>query len=113
MWVPLPTDFDSTYYFAVRDTRKVRADHCIRFAGQWLQLLPEPTHVSLVGQTVTVHVVPEGELYVYHGYHRLTYRPLSAAPAERPTPAKEPAWSKLPAEPNAKARQRAWLYGQR
>ena len=60
-WVPLPTDFDSTYYFAVRDTRKVRADHCIRFAGQWLQLLPEPTHVNLVGQTVTVHAVPEGE----------------------------------------------------
>ncbi len=41
-WVPLPVIFDHAYYFAVRETRKVRADHCIRFAGQWLQLLPAP-----------------------------------------------------------------------
>ena len=112
-WVPLPADFDTAYYFAVRETRKVRADHCIRFAGQWLQLLPEPTQPSLVGQTVTVHVVPEGDSYVYYGRHRLTYRPLLAAPPARPVPAKEPAWSKLPAEPSAKAKQRAWLYGHR
>lgn len=111
-WVPLLMDFDSAYYFAVRETRKVRADHCIRFAGQWLQLLPEPTQPSLVGQPVTVHMLPEGDLYVYHGRHRLPYRPLLAAPAARPARAKEPAWSKLPPEPNAKAKQRAWLYGQ-
>jgi transposase len=112
-WVPLPADLDDAYYFAVRETRKVRADHCIRVAGQWLQLLPGPTHPSLVGQTVTVHVVPEGQLYVYYGRQRLSYRLLAAAPAARPAPAKEPAWSKLPPEPNAKAKQRAWLYGQR
>jgi hypothetical protein len=112
-WVPLPADFDSAYYFAVRETRKVRADHCIRFASQWLQLLPEPTQPSLVGQTVTVHVVPEGDIYVYYGRHRLSYRPLWAAPPARPVPAKEPAWSNLPPEPNAKAKQRGWLYGQR
>jgi transposase len=112
-WVPLPADFDDAYYFAVRETRKVRADHCIRFAGQWLQLLPEPTHPSLVAQTVTVHQVPEGDLYVYYGRRCLAYRPLASAPAARPAPAKEPAWSKLPPAPDAKARQRAWLYGQR
>jgi transposase len=112
-WVPLPADFDNAYFFAVRETRKVRADHCIRFAGQWLQLLPEPTHPSLVDQTVTVHVVPEGDRYVYYGRQRLAYRPLAAAPAVRPAPTKEPAWSKLPPAANAKAKQRAWLYGQR
>jgi hypothetical protein len=112
-WVPLPADFDAAYYFAVRETRKVRADHCIRFAGQWLQLLPDATQPSLVAQTVTVHVVPEGERHVYHGTHRLIYRPVAAPPPMRSAPAKEPAWSQLPPEPNAKARQRAWLYGQR
>jgi hypothetical protein len=112
-WVPLPADFDDAYYFAVRETRKVRADHCIRFAGQWLQLVPEPAQPSLVDQAVTVHVVPEGDRYVYYGRQRLTYRPLATAPAARPAPAKEPAWSKLPPAANAKAKQRAWLYGQR
>lgn len=112
-WVPLPADFDDAYYFAVRETRKVRADHCIRFAGQWLQLLPESEQPSLVAQTVTVHQVPEGDLYVYYGRQRLAYRPLTAAPAARPAPAKEPAWSKLPPAADAKAKQRAWLYGQR
>ncbi len=112
-WVPLPAIFDHAYYFAVRETRKVRADHCIRFAGQWLQLLPAPPQPSLVSQTVTVHVVPEGDIYVYYGRQRLTYQPLLAAPATRPAPTPEPAWSKLPVEPHAKAKQRAWLYGQR
>jgi transposase len=112
-WVPLPADFDDAYYFAVRETRKVRADHCIRFAGQWLQLLPEPAQPSLVAQTVTVHQVPEGDLYVYYGRQRLAYRSLAAAPAAQPAPTQEPAWAKLPPEAKAKAKQRAWLYGQR
>jgi transposase len=112
-WVPLSAEFDTAYYFAVRATRKVRADHCIRFAGQWLQLLPEPTQPSLVGQTVTVHVVPEGDIYVYFGRQPLAYRRLTAAPTARPAPPKEPAWSKLPPQSNAKAKQRGWLYGQR
>lgn len=112
-WVPLPEDCDTAYYFATRDTRKVRADHCIQFAGQWLQLVPSPGTPSLVDQTVTVHVVPEGDIHVYHGTRRLTYEPLGAPPPARAAPAKEPAWSKLPPVPNAKAKQRAWLHGQR
>ena len=47
-WVPLPADLDTAYYFAVCETRTVRADHCIRFAGQLLQLLPGPKDPSLV-----------------------------------------------------------------
>ena len=46
-----PPTWTSPYYFAIRETRKVRADHCISFAGQLLQLLPGPTDPSLVGQT--------------------------------------------------------------
>jgi transposase len=105
-WVPLPADFDSAYYFASRETRKVRADHCIRVAGQWLQLQPAPSQPSLAGQTVTVHVVPEGELYVYQGTCRLTYQPVAAPPPARPAPAKEPAWSQLPPDPDAQAKRR-------
>lgn len=112
-WVPLPVDFDTAYYFAVRETRKVRADHCIRFGGQWLQLLPEATQPSLAAQSITVHVVPEGDIYVYRGTRRLSYRPITAPPPAPPAPAPEPAWSKLPPAPDAKAKQRAWLYGHR
>ena len=53
-WVPLPADLDVVYYFSVRQTRTVRADHCISFAGQLLQLLPAPTDLSLVRQAVRI-----------------------------------------------------------
>jgi transposase len=113
-WVPLPADLDLNYYFAIRETRKVRADHCIQFAGQCLQLLPDPCAPSLVNQTVSIHVVPEGELYVYYGKRRLSYQAIPAPlPPPPPQPAAEPAWSKRSPAPNGKAKQRAWLFGQR
>ena len=111
-WVPLPDDLDLAYYFATRETRKVRADECIRFAGQCLQLLPAPHEPSLANQSVAVHVAPEGELYVYSGRRRLSYQPVTAPASLPPPPAAELAWSKLPPDPRAKARQRAWLFGQ-
>jgi transposase len=111
-WVPVPADLDTHYYFAIRETRKVGADHCIRYAGQFLQLLPGPKDPSLVRQQVSVHIVPEGDLYLYHGRRRLAYRPL-AEPAPEPRPA--PSAALPPPEPMARqssARQRAWLFGQ-
>jgi transposase len=111
-WVSLPADLDIPYYFSIRDTRKVRSDHCISFHGQTLQLLPSPSDPCLVGQTVTVHVVPEGELYLYYGKRRIAHQLVDAPRAEplqpathKTRPAPEPASS------NGKARQRAWLYG--
>ena len=83
-WVPLPADLDLNYYFAIRETRKVRADHCISFAGQLLQLLPGPKDPSLVDQRITVHVVPEGDIYLYHGKRRIAYQPVAAAPPAAP-----------------------------
>jgi transposase len=106
-WVPLPADLDLAYYFAIRETRKVRADHCISFAGQLLQLQPGPRDPSLVDQSVTVHVVPEGERYVYDGQRRISYQPVAAA-LQPSTQARRPA---QPADPEAKAKQRRWLYG--
>jgi transposase len=74
-WVP-GTALDYDYHFAAREKRKVRADHCISYANQELQLLLDKRHASLAHKTVTVHVVPEGNLYVYHGHCRIPYRQL-------------------------------------
>ena len=109
-WVPLPADLDIPYYFAIRATRTVRADHCISFAGQLLQLLPGPTHPSLVGQRVSGHTTPEGDLYVYHDKRRISHQPVAAAPPATPTDAAQPNAPPGPAQRTAK--QRAWLFGQ-
>ena len=111
-WVPLPADLDMAYYFSVRETRTVRPDHCISFAGQFLQLVPSPQDPSLVGQKVTVHIVPEGELYLYHEKRRITYEPVAAPPAKPPQPSEESPHPAKTTHPKATARQRAWLYGQ-
>ena len=111
-WVPLPDDLDLNYYFALRETRTVRADHCISFAGRLLQLLPAPREPSLVGQRITVHVVPEGDIYLYHGQRPLAHR-LCVAPAPAaPQPPQELLPVSQPAAPKRTARQRAWLFGQ-
>lgn len=111
-WVPLPGDLDTNYYFAIRETRKVRADHCISFAGQLLQLLPDPRDPSLVAQRVTVHVVPEGDIYLYHGKRPIAYRPVAAPEAQPPQRPGQAARPPKPVDPQAAARRRGWLFGQ-
>jgi len=110
-WVALPADLDLSYYFAVRESRKVRSDNCISWYGQQLQLLPGPKDPSLVEKSIGVHVVPEGDVYVYHDRHPVAYRPVASdALPLRPIPRRlrQP----KPVNPNAKARQRAWLFAQ-
>ena len=108
-WRPLPADFDLGYCFAAREHRRVRADHTIAWYGQCLQLVRERMAPSLAGQAVTVHLVPEGDLFVYAGRERLSYtvservRPQAAKKA-RATPRQAP-------DPAAQARRRAWLFG--
>jgi len=111
-WVPLPADLDLPYYFAIRETRKVRADHCISFAGRCYQLLPDPQTSSLVNQWITVHRVPEGDLYLYHGKRRLAYQAFVAAPVAPPQPASQASPPVAPVVRKSTARQRAWLFGQ-
>jgi transposase len=111
-WVPLPGDLDPHYYFAIRETRTVRADHCISFAGQLLQLLPDATTASLVNQRVTVHVGPEGDIYLYHGQRPLAYQACVAPPPGPPQPPSETAPPSQPAARKSTAKQRAWLFGQ-
>jgi transposase len=111
-WVPLPTDLDLPYYFAIRETRKVRADHCIRFAGQLLQLLPGPQDPSLVAQTVTVHIVPEGDCYVYHDKRRIAHQLVAAPQAASVPPTDAALPTAQPSPPQRSAKQRAWLFGQ-
>ena len=111
-WVPLPADLDMAYYFAIRETRKVRADHCLRFAGQLLQLEPSPKDPSLVGKSIAVHTVPEGDIYLYHGKRRIAYQAFVAPPVALAQPPSEVALPIAPVVRQSTARQRAWLFGQ-
>ncbi|HLE81285.1 MAG TPA: ISNCY family transposase, partial [Dehalococcoidia bacterium] len=111
-WVPLPPELDLNYYFAIRETRKVRADHCISWSGQLLQLLPGPKEPSLVDKRVVVHVVPEGDIYVYYDRHRVAYRPVLVSDPVPLAPTPKPIRQPRLANPKAKARQRAWLFAQ-
>ena len=112
VWVPLPADLDMPYYFAIRETRKVRADHCISFAGLCYQLLPDPQTSSLVNQWVTVHRVPEGDIYLYHGKRRLAYQAFVAPAVAAPQPASQASPAVRPLARKSTAKQRAWLFGQ-
>ena len=109
-WVALPDGFDYSYYFASRETRKVRADHCIQYQGQLLQLQVGPQDPGLSGKNVNVHVTPEGMINVYHGKRRVEHRQV----VEQQQALIEPVRRALPPKPKdhrASARQRAWLFG--
>jgi transposase len=110
-WVALPADLDLAYYFAIRETRKVRADHCISFASQLLQLLPGPKDPSLVDQKVTVHVVPEGDIYLYHGKRRIAYQPCAAPEAEAVRLQSQALPSPKAGPRKSTSGQRGWLFG--
>ena len=112
-WVPLPTKLDLNYYFAVRESRRVRSDHCISFSGRLLQLLPGHADPSLVDESVSVHVVPEGDIHVYHGKRPIPYREvLSSEPVPLKPPVRRvPRQPKRP-DPKAAARRRAWLFAE-
>jgi hypothetical protein len=111
-WVPIPTNLDLNYYFAVRESRKVREDHCIKWSGCLLQLLPGHADPSLVGQSVTVHVVPEGDIYLYHGKRPIPYRQVSSAEAVPLKPVRQQLRQPKPTDPKAAARRRGWLFAQ-
>ena len=112
-WMTLPADLDANYYFAVRESRKVRADHCISFSGRILQLLPDPKGRGLVDESVTVHTVPEGAIHLYHGRQPIPYRPLPIPEAAPPKPPPKAVRQPKPSDPKAAARRRAWLFAGR
>ena len=111
-WVALPADLDLNYYFAVRESRKVRPDHCISWSGRLLQLLPGPKDPSLVDERVTVHVVPEGDIYLYHDKHPISHRPVQDIEAPPLKAARQVAALPRPIDPEAAARRRGWLFAQ-
>lgn len=109
-WVPLPAEFDLAYYFAVRQSRKVRADNCISFFGSIFQLLPDPKDPSLVDETVSVHVLSDGEIRIYHGKRAIPYQKFSAKEAASPKPVREVLAKPKTADPRTEARRRGWLF---
>jgi hypothetical protein len=112
-WVPLPPDTDLAYHFAAREERVVRPDHTLSWLGAAYQLLPAARQPGLVGKKVAVHVVPEGDVYLYQGKRRLAYAPV-AAPAPPPAGAAAKAAPRpaKPPDPRAAAKRRAWLFGE-
>ena len=111
-WIPLPAELDLNYYFAIRESRKIRSDNCISWYGQVLQLLPGPKDPSLVHKSISVHVVPEGNIHVYHDRHPVAYRPVLASDPLPLGPKPMPLPKPRPADPRAAARQRGWLFAQ-
>jgi hypothetical protein len=110
-WVRLEPDIDVAYYFARRETRTVRADHTLAWLGQTLQLAVGRHEPSLARTTVTVHVTPEDELYVYQGRRRLAYQVVAAPPQLRaPAPAPTRSTPPKPVDPAVARRRRGWAY---
>ncbi len=108
-WVALPAGIDLAYYFAVKEERTVKADQTLSFQGQCLQIRRAPGAAGLWGKRVRVHVVAEGDVYLYHGKEQLDHTRVQA-PVAKGKP--EPVTAVAPAlRCKAGARQRAWLYG--
>jgi hypothetical protein len=110
-WVTLPDELDRAYYFAIREIRTVRADNCISWYGQLYQLELGPRDPSLVKEQVSVHVLPEGELLVYHGKQRLSAHLVRENAVKEPSLPIIPLMQPGPALRKATARQRSWLFG--
>src|SRR6185437_10863694 len=82
-WTPLPQNCDLAYAFSVRESRQVSADHCLRWQGQVYQLATTADSPHLAGKQVSVHVVPEGDVFVYDGTRRLGYQRVDSSPREQ------------------------------
>ena len=82
-WRPLSASVDLAYHFAVKETRKVRADHCLAWHGKTLQIAVDRHTPNLAGATVSVHVDPDGAVFVYHGTIRLSYQEVAEGRREQ------------------------------
>jgi len=111
-WVPVRPDMDLSYYFSVRETRTVANDHAISWYRKPILILRRAGETSLAKQKVTVHIDPEGALYVYHGKQRLRHQVLEKRP-DRPAavPAPDVPSERAKQDPKAAARKAGWLYG--
>lgn len=110
-WRALPADFDWAYHFSVRETRKVRGDHCVQWQGKTLALQVKANEPDLERCSVSVHTLPEGLVYVYDGRRRLSFRQVDEPKAKPPLVVLPATRAKTP-DPRAAARRRRWLFGQ-
>jgi hypothetical protein len=110
-WVE-PGDIDVDYYFSLRETRTVRADHTVSWLGSTLQILRDPKSLSLAGKKVSVHTTPEGAIVLYDGRTRLEHKPISQPPGPivQQRPVNKPAADTRQPDPEARRKQMAWLF---
>jgi len=112
-WVKLEPRTDLAYYFSAKESRVVRADHTVSWLGKTLEILPDPRSTCLAGKTVSVHITPEAELFLYHGKNRLRHRMIQLqAPHKVVQEPRDAAKHKHPPDPASLARRRAWLHGE-
>ena len=112
VWVKLRSRTDLAYYFSTKESRVVRADHTVSWLGKTLEILPDSRNTCLARKTISVHITPEAELFLYDDKKRLQYRVIQ--PESRPKevqPVKVAAQKTHLPDPAALARRRAWLYG--
>jgi transposase len=113
-WVPLPPDLDLAYYFAAQESRRVRADHCVQWQGKLLQLVVDAQTPNLARGVVSVHVVPEGDVYLYHEQRRLHFTEVPVRAREQKAPSVPSLVRPARATPSSRTDgQRRWLYGRR
>ena len=115
-WVPIDPKMDLCYYFSTQESRVVAADHIVSWHGQCFLILRKGRGPNLAGQRIHVHVVPEGDVYLYDGTRRLEYRQLGDRPqrSERPRAKQEvlpPTDDQKADAREADAHRRAWLFG--
>lgn len=80
--------------------------------GKTLEILPDSRNTCLAGKTVSVHITPEAELFLYHGNKRLAHRVIQPrATTKVLQKSKAVAHPTPPPDPAYLARRRAWLHG--
>lgn len=109
-WVRPEEALDLPFYFAVKEERKVRADHTLSYQGTLLLIQRKRGERSLAGERVMVHTTPEGERYVYHGKERLACRQLQERPPQPETLPTARTAPLPPARSAARRRQMAYLH---
>jgi transposase len=100
-YLPVPADLNLAHVFCFKETRVVRADNTISYAGQPIQLLATPTRRGWARARVEVHERLDGQRVIVHQGQELPSRPAppdaatlraqGAAPACLPSTEPDPA----------------------
>lgn len=93
-WVIPDRRLDMVYHFSTCEGRVIKKDHTVAWQGMILQLLPGKDDLILPGQSISVHMTPEGDIHVYKDRIKLKHKEICARPVAQAVapelPAKQP-----------------------